>query len=151
MKHAIIALLLCGGMVVAADDPDSKKLLISLQGSYKATALEKGGDVPPKEFLETLEKISIKGNKFSITFKGTGKSEEKTAIISVDATKKILAIDLKPEDGPEKDKVLQGILEVTGDTVKICWADDEKLGRPTKFETNKENRQFMITLVKTKE
>jgi uncharacterized protein (TIGR03067 family) len=149
MKHAIIAIFLLGGIVFAADDADSKKLLQNLEGSYKITAVEKGGEAPPKEFLEKLDKVSVKGNKFSISFKEGGKAEEKSAAISVDATKKPATIDLKADDGDRREMV--GIVEIDGNTVKICWADDPKAARPTKFETNKENKQFMITLMRTKD
>jgi uncharacterized protein (TIGR03067 family) len=141
-------MFLMGGIVFAADDADSKKLLKTLEGSYKVTAVEKAGDPPPTEFLEKLERVTIKGNKFSITFKEGGKAEEKSAAISVDATKKPAIIDLKADDGDRREMV--GIVEIDGDSVKICWADDPKAARPTKFETNKENKQFMITLMRTK-
>lgn len=151
MKYAILAMFLLGGFVVAADDAESKKLLKSLEGSYKVTAVEKGGEAPPKEFLESLEKVTIKGNKFAITFRGGGKAEEKTATISVDATRKVATIDLKPDDGEKRDETVVGIVQIEADTVKICWADGPKVARPTKFETSKENKQFMITLMRTKE
>ncbi len=149
MKHAILATLLIGGITIAADDPDSKKLLKGLEGTYKVAALEKAGDAPPKETLEKFDRVTIKGNKFAITFKEGGKSEEKSATINVDATKKPATIDMKADDGTQK--LIMGIVQIEGDTVKICWADDVKSGRPTKFETNKENKQFMITLTKMKE
>jgi hypothetical protein len=56
---------------------------------------------------------------------------------------------MKADDGDQK--LMMGIVQIEGDTVKICWADDAKAGRPTKFETNKENKQFMITLTRAKE
>ena len=151
MKHAILAVLLIGGITIAADDAESRKLLQNLEGSYKVTAVEKAGEAPPKEFLETLDKVTIKGNKFAITFKGGGKAEEKSATISVDATKKPAAIDLKADDGEKRDQTMMGIVQIDGNTVKICWADDKNAGRPSKFETSKDNKQFMITLTKAKE
>ena len=151
MKHALLALFLLGGITFAADDADSKKLLKNLEGSYKVAAVEKAGDAPPKEFIESLDKVSIKGNKFSIAFKSGGKAEEKSATITVDATKTPATIDLKADDGEKRNEVMIGILQVEGETLKICWADGPKSARPTKFETNKENKQFMITLTKMKE
>lgn len=151
MKYTFLGLLLVAGMLTAADDPESRKLLKNLDGAYRVTAVEKAGDAPPKEFLESLEKVTIKGNKFSITFRGGGKAEEKSATIDVDATKKPATINLKPDDGEKRDQTVQGIIQIEGDVVKICWTDDANLPRPTKFETNKENKQFMITLMRTKQ
>jgi uncharacterized protein (TIGR03067 family) len=151
MKYAFFALFLLGGITIAADDAESKKLLRNLEGSYKVTAVEKSGDPPPKEFLESLEKVTIKGNKFAITFRGGGKAEEKSATIDVDATKTPATINLKPDDGEKRNETVVGIVQIEEDTVKICWADGAKSPRPTRFETNKENKQFMLTLQRTKE
>jgi uncharacterized protein (TIGR03067 family) len=49
-----------------------------------------------------------------------------------DATKKPATIDLIPGEGRYKDKVLLGIYELDGETLRICFAEPGK-DRPTEF------------------
>jgi uncharacterized protein (TIGR03067 family) len=152
MRHVCLALFLLGGMAAAADDKESKSLLKDLEGDYKVTAAEKAGEKPPPGFLDELEKVSIKGNRLTISFKskGTGKSEEKSATITLDASKKPAQIDMRPEDGPKRDELVLGIVAVDGDTVKMCWGDSPKATRPTDFSSSKENKNFLLTLKRMK-
>ncbi len=151
MKYAVLALLICSRFATAADDADSKKLLKEIEGNYKVTAAERSGDAPPTGFLESIEKVSIKGNKFSITFKAEGKTEDKMATVTVDAGKKPAHIDLKPDDGPKKDQLVLGIVVVDGDTIKVCWNDAPEAKRPTEFKTSKDDKNMLLTLKKAKE
>src|ERR1700683_2988888 len=105
MKYAVTILFLTAAVSTAADDAESKKLLKDLEGSYKITSMERSGEAAPPEFLASIEKTSIKGDKFTMTFKGKdGKSESKVATITIDATKKPAQIDLKADEGEKKDE-----------------------------------------------
>lgn len=150
MKYAVLSLFLVAGFASAADDADSKKLAKDIEGSYKVTAAERSGGPPPGGFLEMIESVSIKGNKFTIVFKGddgkAGKSEEHSATFTIDAAKKPAQIDLKPDDG-EKKQVVQGIVALEDGTLKICWADDK---RPAEFKTSKDDKNMLLTLTKMK-
>ena len=150
MKHAFLALFLFGGIAVAADDA-SKKKLMELEGAYSVVSFEKQGEMIPGEILKTFQKVTIKGNKFTISFKEEGKLEEKTATIKVDASKKTVAIDLTADDGPKKDETALGIVEIGDDTVKLCWGIGANAKRPTDATSTKENRNFLITLKRIKE
>ena len=148
MKSAALALFLIAGYAPAADDTESKKLLKDLEGSYTVTAAELSGGSPPPGFLTSIEKLTIKGNKFSITFKSEGKSEEKAATINVDASKKPAQIDLKPEDGDKKDQTVMGIVVIDKDAVKFCWTNAVDGKRPADFKTSKDDKNMLLTLKK---
>lgn len=151
-KHALLAMLFTAASSFAADDAESKKLLQNLQGAYKIVAAERSGGAPAGGFLEEIERVSIKGDKFAIVFKEDGgKKEEKSATIAVDASKKPAQIDMKPEDAK---KAVVGIIALDGDTLKICWDDAREADvskRPTEFKTSKDDKFMLFTLKRVKE
>jgi len=149
MKHALLALFLFTS-VVAADDQANDKLLKDLTGSYTIAGFEKAGEADAGNFAKTIQAVTIKGNKLTMSFKEEGKTDEKSATITVDASKKPIHIDLKPADGPKKDELVLGVLEVGEDTLKLCWNDGPKK-RPTDATSTKENKNFLITLKRVKE
>ena len=151
MKLAILALFVFAGYASAADDAESKKLLKDLEGSYTVTAAELSGGSPPPGFLPSIEKLTIKDNKFSITFKFEGKLEEKSATITVDATKKPAQIDLKPLDGDKKDQTVMGIVAIEKDGINVCWTNAPDGKRPADFKTSKNDKNMSLTLKKMAE
>ena len=161
MKYAVIILFLSTGFSTAADDEASKKLLKDLEGSYKITAAEESGKALSAPLLAAFEKVSIKGDKFSLTSKNMtatanggvvlGKSETKAATIKVDASKKPAHVDLKPDEGDKKDETALGIIVIEGETIKICFNDETDKKRPTDFKTSKNDKYLLLTLKKTKD
>jgi uncharacterized protein (TIGR03067 family) len=152
MKSAVIGFFMIAGVALAADDSDNKKFLKELEGAYKVTSAEESGGAPPPGFLDAIDKVTFKGNKMSFVFKGEGgKTEEKTATISVDAANKPVHLDIKPEDGPKKDQTVLGIVSVEGDTIKLCFNDGAGNKRPTEFKTVKDDKTMVLTLKKIKE
>ena len=69
------------------------------------------------------------------------------AAITVDLKKKPATIDIKPEKGP-KEMLVKGIIEVNGDTMKLCFARAGE--RPTEFKGDAANGVMMITLKRAK-
>lgn len=114
------------GVVTAQD-----KLLKELEGTYKVTALEKGGKAADKQKAESL-KIVIKGDDLVISVEG----EEKKAKIKVDGTKTPATIDITPSDGPEKGKTFPGIVKLDKGEVTIAFT--EKGDRPKDFKSEGE-------------
>lgn len=150
MKYAVMILFLAAGISTAADDETSKKLLKDLEGSYKVTAAEALGK-SPKSFLDTFEKISIKGAKFSVTFKVDNQLATEVASITVDAIKKPIHFDVKDDSGPSKGKTHLGIISLDGETIKICYNTSSAQKRPTEFKTTKNDEFVFLTLKRIKE
>ena len=107
MKRLAVAVLI-SSLVGAATAQDAEKELKKLEGTYKVKALTKDGMDAPKEVMDSVKGVAIKGGKLIIKVMG----EDKTAKIKVDPTKKPAHIDITPEDGPEKDKTFPGIYKV---------------------------------------
>ena len=127
------------GIVIAQD-----KLLKELEGTYKVTALEKGGKPAPKEISDSLT-IIIKGEEFTIKFS----DEEKKAKIKVDGSKTPGTIDISPSDGPEKGKTFLGIVKSEKGEVTIAFT--EKGDRPKEFKSEGETMLIKMKKEEKKE
>jgi len=123
-------LILAVSLLIAADDPKAaaiKKDLEQLKGSWIATSYVK--DMKPASEADLkMMKLVVAGDQVTFT---KGKDTRKTTY-KLDPTQKPKAVDIVMIDGPDKDKTLQGIYEITGDEFKICLAILDK-PRPKEF------------------
>jgi uncharacterized protein (TIGR03067 family) len=149
MKHTITVLFLLTGIAVA-DEAANKKILKDIEGKYTAVSMVKAGEPGPKTLIDSVS-FTIKGDSFIVTFKTDGKEDSKEATVVIVADKDPINIDLTPKDGPEAGKPMLGIMKIEKDTVKLCWCDSNvRTERPTKFESTKENGNFLVEIKKSK-
>ena len=128
-----------------ADEAEAKKELKELQGKWKVVAAEQDGDPLDRIVGGTMV---VKDNNFVITT--AGGTELKGDLI-LDPAKKPKHIDLAHQDGPLKDKTWQGIYELKGDTLRLCYAEaDSEKERPTELKTLKKSRLLLVELKREK-
>jgi uncharacterized protein (TIGR03067 family) len=129
-------------LLVAADAPkgDDPAKKDKLEGSWAATAMERGGQPAPPELVKGL-KLTFKGDKVTLLMEG----ENKEATYKADSTKKPATLDITPTDGPEKGKTMKGIFVIEGDTLKIAMPEGEG-ERPTEFVTKSGSSTTLVTL-----
>jgi uncharacterized protein (TIGR03067 family) len=94
-------------------------------------------------------KIGFKGKKILVgggveIFKGS-------FTFKIDPGKKPKAIDIVALDGPLKGKAVQGIYEVTGDGLKLCFPIREGKSRPKEFESPEGLGYGLFVLVRNKQ
>ena len=58
-------------------------------------------------------------------------------------------MDIKGTDGPNKGKTIKTIYKIDGDTVTLCYELGGD-GRPTKFESKPESKQFLVVYKREK-
>src|SRR5580704_5277159 len=116
MKWQISALVLTAGVLIAADKPsdDVKKTLEKLQGTWKIEKAQRSGEVTAQEIIKALS-VVIKDDK--ITVKDGSRDED--GQVRIDPTKSPATIDILTTRGAKE--TVQGIYEVEGDTLKLCW------------------------------
>ena len=121
---AAIVLMSAGLMAQDAKKP-LDKAFEPLQGSWSVTSIN-------GQSLEAMGSMSlvIKGDKYEQVTNGT---TDERGSIKVDATKKPMAIDLSIEEGNDAGKLQLGIIEVTGDAMKVKLNQPDAAGRPTAF------------------
>jgi uncharacterized protein (TIGR03067 family) len=146
MRILLIGCMLAfAGVLARAADDDAKKDLKALQGTWKVVAAEQDGDS-----LDRIVggKLVIKENNFAI--KTAGGTEMKGDLI-LDPAKTPKHINFAHQDGLLKDKTWQGIYELKGDTLKICYAEaDSEKERPSEFKTLKNSRLLFVELKREK-
>ena len=128
-----------------ADEDAAKKDLKVLAGTWKVVAAEHDGD--------SLDRIIdgvmvIKENNFHIKTKS---GTELKGDLILNPTKAPKHIDYVHQDGPLKDKKWEGIYELKGDTLKICYAEaDSEKERPIEFKTLKDSKLLYLELTREK-
>lgn len=141
----LAAAVLFAGLVGAAAAQDAEKELKKLEGSYQVKGLKKDGTDAPKEVMDSVKGVVIKGGKLIIKVMG----EDKTATIKVDPTKKPAHIDITPEDGPEKDMTFPGIYSLEKGELTIVFVEGGD--RPKDFKADGEKTLKMVLTRKEKD
>jgi uncharacterized protein (TIGR03067 family) len=67
----------------------------------------------------------------------------------IDAKATPVAITMTGKEGPSKDFVSEGIIEIKGDEVKLCYAMPKE-ERPKKFESPKDSKILYFIMKKAK-
>lgn len=141
MTSFFVALSLVAGAPAPKETPKAPPA--KLDGEWVVEAIEgPPKDAPPGSVVMrfTDGKISIKEAK---------REKPEDASYTVDASKKPAQIDIRPDRAGGKDKVIFGIYEVTGDTLKLAFGFDGA-ERPTEFKGDVEKRIAFITLKRVK-
>ena len=138
MRHVIAALSLL--LLAGAPQDQAKKDLQRLQGTWIMVALEVDGKLVGEDKLKDTTLV-IKGNKYITRVR----EREIETTFTLDPSKKPKAIDMVFADGDKKDKVLKGIYEIDGDTLRICRGLSPEGDRPAQFGTWPDTGIFVVT------
>ena len=100
-----------------------------LDGKWTVTALTRDGKADTS--LDGAVRDHA-GDKYSVTPPAGSTAVKVEGTAAIDAAKKTL--DMKPSSGRYKDKTLQGIFMIDGDTLTVAFSEPGK-DRPTAFES----------------
>jgi uncharacterized protein (TIGR03067 family) len=139
MRRALFVAMLVG-LVAGADGKkdDAKADQERLKGTWTIVSIERDGKANENA---VGGKVTFDGD--TMTFKV--KDNEHKGTFKLDPTKKPRQIDLTPGDGPEKDKVVEGIYSLKKDELKICIAHPGN-ERPKDFESKEGSGHSLVTL-----
>jgi len=109
--------------------------LKALAGTWRPISTENNGYKASKEDLKDTLWIRDADGKW--TMRRGDKTVVEWAVKKIDATKNPKTIDIEVTAGQYKGVVYQGIYELDGDTLRICFAMPDRDERPTEFSASK--------------
>jgi uncharacterized protein (TIGR03067 family) len=140
-------LAVLAGVLVAADDATVKSDREALQGKWLVVASEARGKKDSDDKLkEAKPTFHFQEEKLGWSFVRDGKEITGNGSYKLDPSTKPKSIDLT--GFPESGKTFPGIYEMDGDTLKICFDENE---RPKEFASKAGSRIGLLTLRKQKE
>lgn len=144
---AQLAALFVGLAVVAsvAAEEAAKKDFEQLQGTWIVTGAEQDGKP-----LDRLQggKLVVKDQNFHIK---TASGTEMKGDLQLEPAKKPKHIDWLHQEGLLREKTWQGIYELDGDDLKLCYAEaDSGKDRPGEFKTEADSKRLLIVLKREK-
>jgi uncharacterized protein (TIGR03067 family) len=132
-----VVLLLAGG--ARADDAKD------IEGTWIPTTGELGGQPLPAEILRNM-KLSIQGDKYAVR----AGAETDFGTLKLDPVQKPKAIDITGTDGPNKGKTIPAIYELSGDSLRVCYALTGTK-RPAEFTSKGDAALLLITYKRVKQ
>jgi len=132
-------LLLAGlGLPNASGDPPGNAFtreLKALAGTWRPVSAENNGYKASEEDLKGALWVRDADGKW--TMRRGDEIVVEWAVKKIDATKNPKTIDIEVTAGTYKGVVYQGIYELDGDTLRICFALPDRDERPTEFSASK--------------
>jgi len=120
----IVTIALAAG--VLAEQAKEAKAAAALQGAWLVSSIN-GQSAPDGTPPLTL---TFSGDKYQ---QALGGEVNERGTMKVDATKKPMTIDFAITEGPDAGKTQLGIIEVTGETFRACFAAPGAGERPADF------------------
>jgi uncharacterized protein (TIGR03067 family) len=133
---SVAVVIMVAGWFYCAEPPDAaKKDMAQLEGEWTMVSAEANGQTVPEDVVKTGKRV-VKGNETTVTL---GDRVLMKAKFIVDPSKKPKQIDYTvTSEGANKGKVVKGIYEIDGDTVKFCFSGPDK-DRPKEFSSPAES------------
>jgi uncharacterized protein (TIGR03067 family) len=134
----------------ATEKADGGVTAAALNGTWKPTASERGGEPQNRDEMER-HALKFDGDKFTIFRDGDSFI---SGTYKVDTSKQPAEIDMTIENNADNaddnGKIVRGILELSGDELKWCTGGPRTEQRPTEFKTAEGSRVMMITFKREK-
>jgi uncharacterized protein (TIGR03067 family) len=139
MRQYALVLVLAAGVAVAAEEKKGAKKADPTDGTWTVVSIESGGVKLPDEELKKMPvTVTFKGDKWTVKIG----SEVRSGTSKIDLMKQPAEIDTIETEGPDKGTMMKGIMEIKGDTIRICFDTTGKT-RPKEFST-KDNPGYML-------
>jgi uncharacterized protein (TIGR03067 family) len=128
---------LAAGLLIAADRPREdavRKELARLQGTWVAVSVEENGrSLRPRLVQRAHVTLTVRGNRFAFQ----SPRGDAAGTLRIDPAAKPKRMDTLAND---KDKVLLGIYQLEGDTLKLCGGKE----RPSQFRSQRNGPKLIV-------
>jgi uncharacterized protein (TIGR03067 family) len=109
-----------------------------IEGTWVAVDAEQSGQKLPENVFKTIQLV-LTADSYTVTV--AGRLDKGTIKLMPNETPK--AMDITGVEGPNKDKTILAIYELSGDTLKVCYALEGQK-RPTELKSTPENKYFLV-------
>jgi RNA polymerase sigma factor (sigma-70 family) len=133
----------------AAEKPDRKTDKESLQGTWRVVTMVTDGMPNVKEHPDEEADAVVAGDTMALVAQPAGKKFFEFTF-KLDETTKPRAIDLTVAEGRGKGGVAHAIYELEGDSLKLCFPQNQEGARPTEFSSKVGARQVLFTMRRQK-
>ncbi|HVK07801.1 MAG TPA: TIGR03067 domain-containing protein [Gemmataceae bacterium] len=137
---ALVLVTFVPAVVRADDKADEWKGLTGTWAVAKATL----GGADTTEVLATARLVLVDG-KYSLTL---GEQVDQ-GTVTLALGKKPKEMDIEGTEGPNKGKKYRAIYELSGDTLKVCYALEGET-RPSEFESKAGSKTFLVAYKRKK-
>ena len=120
---------------------DSAGLLQKLVGKWVPVEVTYNGETVDKDRLDGSLLTIMEGGKY--TSKRGDRTDEGT--LSIDESKTPITMDMERKRSNGDTQTLPAILEMTGDSLRICYAFGDSPTRPTEFKSEADSRRALVT------
>jgi uncharacterized protein (TIGR03067 family) len=142
MRISLVALFCIVGFAasgtLADDKADLEKEVRKFQGTWTIESSKTGGKDLPADQLKGFIVI-FEGDKHTLK---NGDKVIQVGTQKLDPSKSPKTIDVTMTEGPNKGKVMLGIFEFNGNTLKVCF-DPQGKKRPTEFKSARGSANFV--------
>ena len=139
--------MVCASLVLVADsskEEAAKREREKLQGVWILVAEEFDGKKTfPKEGVKVSMRVEIKGDKYALTVEEGKEMTSVGGAVKFDPSQKPKAVDFQFEQFGRKTPV-EGMYELDGDNLKLCFQIFEGEPRPKDFSTKKDSGQALM-------
>jgi uncharacterized protein (TIGR03067 family) len=139
--------MVSASLVLAADpakEDAAKREREKLQGVWVLVAAELDGKKTfPKEGAKVSMRVEIKGERYALTAEAGKKKTSVGGAVKVNPSQKPKAVDFQYEQLGRKAPV-EGIYELDGDNLKVCFQIIEGQPRPKEFSAKKGSGQALM-------
>ena len=118
--------------------------LKAMEGKWKVESAEAGGKKIETEELKELV-VTITGDRYEVQVK----DYKDAGTLKLDEGQKPKTMDATDTEGEDFGKVVKAIYEITGDTLRVCYALDGG-ERPAEFATKEGSALLIITYQREK-
>ena len=118
--------------------------LKDMAGTWKVESAEAGGQKIESEDLRAIV-VTITGERYTVKMK----DKLDAGTLTLDETQKPKTMDATDTEGLDAGKVVKAIYELSGDTLKVCYASDGA-ERPTEMATKEGSPVLMLTYKREK-
>ncbi len=150
MQSHCAALLLVVAWSLGTQDDAVKAELDHLTGTWQVVGHETDGKPASEDHWRKVQFI-FKGNQ--LTFAGDDVLSKKVGkmTIVVDPSTNPHVIDMKVVEGEFKGTTVEGVYEIKGDGLRICFRNDEAKNRPNGFSTKDSANLVLFSLKRAKQ